>query len=182
MKKRKLVVSPVHVSTLKLFKAPQVIFYTAYRHYFLGDKPELNVAKAAHIDLSTQSADIGAVSPLKPALRAAKSLQKFTFGATLCYYWKLRFTGKGYKIKKTKLKKSFKLYFGRSHFQYIFSGGLSYKKLSKYRLLLRSNNKKKLNRVMRLTLTARPLNNFTKRGLRCTRQFILKRPGKKSTY
>ena len=94
----------------------------------------------------------------------------------------MRFTGKGYKIRKSKAKRSLKFYFGRSHQTYVFSGGLNFKRLSKYRLLLLANNKKRLNRITRLVLCIRPINRYTKRGLRCTRHFILKRPGKKSTY
>ena len=94
----------------------------------------------------------------------------------------MKFTGKGYKIRKSKAKRSLKFYFGRSHHTYVFSGGLNFKRLSKYRLLLLANNKKRLNRIASLVLQVRPVSRYTKRGLRCTRHFILKRPGKKSTY
>lgn len=94
----------------------------------------------------------------------------------------MKFTGKGYKIRKSRPKKSLKFYFGRSHKTSVFSGGLNFKRLSKYRLLLLTNNRKRLNRITTLVLRVRPISRYTKRGLRCTRHFILKRPGKKSTY
>jgi len=33
-----------------------------------------------------------------------------------------------------------------------------------------------------MVILIRPINRFTKRGLRFTKQFILKRPGKKTNY
>lgn len=181
-KRRRLLCSPVHINMFTVYKTSYTGFYTNYRAYFLGEKLSSKETEGAYVDLTTQSSSVNKLSSTQPMLTAAKKLQQFTYKTSLFYYRKLKFTGKGYKIKKSKTKKSFKFYFGRSHRQYLFSGGLRFKKLSKYRLFLLSNNKKRLNRVMTLTLRTRPLNRYTKRGLRCTRQFVLKRPGKKSTY
>ena len=181
-KRRRLLCSPVHIANFTIYQTSYTGFYTNYRSYFLGEKLIPKDTEDAYIDLTTQSTSVNKLSNTQVMLAAAKKLQQFTYKTSLFYYRKLKFTGKGYKIKKSKLKKSFKFYFGRSHTQYLFSGGLRFKKLSKYRLFLVSNNKKRLNRIMTLSLRTRPLNRYTKRGLRCTRQFILKRPGKKSTY
>lgn len=181
-KQRRLLCNPSHIANLTIYKTNHTGFYTNYRSYFLGEKLTAKETETSYIDLTTQSTSTKKLSNTQGMLAAAKKLQQFTYKTSLFYYRKLKFTGKGYKIKKSKLKKSFKLYFGRSHTQYLFSGGLRFKKLSKYRLFLLSNNKKRLNRIMTLTLKTRPLNRYTKRGLRCTRQFVLKRPGKKSTY
>jgi hypothetical protein len=43
-------------------------------------------------------------------------------------------------------------------------------------------NRRKLNLVIRMVLKIRPINTYTKRGLRNSRQLILKRTGKKSAY
>lgn len=182
MTKRRIIYSPVHFKALHLYFGRRPQLYMHYKNYFLGDTFEALTSRQAHLDLTTQSLGFTGLTETKPGTAAAKAIQQFTYKASLFYYKKLRFTGKGYKIKKSRLKKSFKLYFGYSHKQYLFSGGLRYKKLSKYRLLLVSNNKKRLNRVMALSLNARPLNRYTKRGFRSTRQFILKRPGKKSSH
>lgn len=181
-KQRKIIYNLIHLNQFKLYQTPKLHFYLDYKNYFLGDAFSITQKIPTHIDLTTQSLNYEILSNRKKNLKAIKSLQQFTFKLSSCYYKKLRFLGKGYKIKKSKKKKSFKLYFGRSHRQYLFSGGLRFKKLSKYRLYLLTNNKKRLNRIMNLTLKAKPLNRYTKRGFRCTRQFILKRPGKKSTY
>lgn len=182
MKRRRLNCNPVQFQLLQVYTGLHSSFYTQYNDYYLGDRLTRDDKKLAHIDLTTQSVVIGNLSTTNRALRAAKALQQFTIGSSSFYYRKLRFTGKGYKVKKFRLQKCFKLFFGHSHLQYIYAGGLRYKKLSKYRLLLITNKRKKLNRIVSLSLAARPINRYTKRGFRCTRQFILKRPGKKSNY
>ena len=182
MKKRRIIYNPVHFKTWQLYLGRSAQVYAAYKNYFLGDTFATFPTQKPHVDLTTQSLGLDKTSETIQASGAVKNLQQFTYKASLFYYKKLRFTGKGYKIKKSRLKKSFKLYFGHSHKQYIFSGGLRYKKLSKYRILMLTNNRKRLNRVMSLSLGARSLNRYTKRGFRSTRQFILKRPGKKSTH
>jgi hypothetical protein len=162
---------------LYITKTNKIILFSYYKNYFFG---ECNTN--LYIDLSAQS--IFSTINKTPLFfkNLNKFLQSYTFNSTTFYYKKIRFKGKGYKIKKTKKKKSFKLYFGHSHKNYIFSGGLILKKLSKYRLLLLTNNKKCLNKVTKLITNIKIINRYTKRGLRCTKQFILKRPGKKSTY
>lgn len=147
-KRRRIICSPIHMEQLALYQTHDFTFYSAYKSYFLGDKVKAHEINKTHIDLSAHSVAYGAISNTPTEIARAKALQKYTYASTAFFYRKLRFTGKGYKIKKSRLKKSFKLYFGRSHKQYIFSGGLRFKKLSKYRLYLLSNNRKKLNRVM----------------------------------
>jgi hypothetical protein len=55
-------------------------------------------------------------------------------------------------------------------------------KKHKYKFFLSKNNKRKLNLLKTMVLNIRPINTYTKRGLRSSRQLILKRTGKKSTY
>lgn len=98
------------------------------------------------------------------------------------FFKKFKFTGKGYKIKKTKNKKSFQFFFGYSHKIFLISGGCQLRKLTKYKLFLITNNKKKLNKICTIIKLIKPANLFTKRGLRASKQKIFKRPGKKSTY
>ncbi len=147
-KRRRLICSPIHMEQLSLYQNQDFTFYSSYRSYFLGDRVKAEEINKTHIDLGAYSVAYGPISAVSSDLALAKNLQKYTYASTAFFYRKLRFTGKGYKIKKSRLKKSFKLYFGRSHRQYLFSGGLRFKKLSKYRLYLLSNNRKKLNRIM----------------------------------
>ena len=179
MKGRHLHYNMGHFEGLYVTKAEGVSLYSHQGQYFLGESTQHG---QVHMDLTTQSVLVAKNTGPEGVRRAARHLQRFTWASTVFYYRKMRFTGKGYKIRKSKTKRSLKFYFGRSHQTYVFSGGLNFKRLSKYRLLLLTNNKKRLNRIVRLVLCVRPINRYTKRGLRCTRHFILKRPGKKSTY
>ena len=111
-----------------------------------------------------------------------KNMNFFFFSFNFFFFKKFKFIGKGYKIKKVKLKKSFQLYFGYSHKVFLISGGCQLRKLTKYKLFLISNSNKKINRISLIIKNIKKLNFFTKRGLRAIKQKIFKRPGKKSTY
>ena len=170
-----------HFEGLYVTKAEEVMVYSHQGHYFLGERVRVAHGEV-HVDLTTQSVLVHKNIGAARLRRVGRHLQRFAWASTVFYYRKMRFTGKGYKIRKSRAKQSLKFYFGRSHKTYVFSGGLNFKRLSKYRLLLLANNRKRLNRIASLVLQVRPVNRYTKRGLRCTRHFILKRPGKKSTY
>lgn len=181
MKGQHLHYNILHFDGLYVTRAAETSLYSHQGYYFLGEKSQTGNG-SLHLDITTQSLVVSKINVKTKVRKATKQLQKFTWAASVFYYKKMKFTGKGYKIRKSRIKKSLKLYFGRSHKTYIFSGGLNFKRLSKYRLLLLTNNRKRLNRVTSLVLRVRSINRYTKRGLRCTRHFILKRPGKKSTY
>lgn len=166
-----------------IVKKDTIIQYANNKQYFYGD---LNLKSTLysdiHLDITSQCSLTHKLKSKTKLDAANKLFKNFIWKSILFYYTKIRFNGKGYKIKKIKKKKSFKLYFGRSHFNYIFSGGLNLKRLSKYRLLIIGNNAKRNNIVKRIVCSTRPLNKFTKRGLRPLKYFILKRPGKKTNY
>lgn len=111
-----------------------------------------------------------------------KQYELFFYSFNFFFFKKFKFIGKGYKIKKVKLKKSFQLYFGYSHKIFLISGGCQLRKLTKYKLFLITNNYKKIYKIRLIIKNIRKLNFFTKRGLRAMKQKVFKRPGKKSTY
>ena len=96
------------------------------------------------------------------------------------FFQKIKFTGKGYKIKKK--KKSIKFFFGRSHLTIIFFNKTLIKRLTKYKLFFCNKNQNILIKIKKFLNKIRALNIFTKRGLRFMRQNIKKKTGKKSTY
>ncbi len=164
-------------------KNEKIIQYAHNKHYFYGDLNFKNDSyNDVHLDITSQCSLVHKLKTKSKIQAINKLFKLFIWKSILFYYTKIRFTGKGYKIKKIKKKKSFKLYFGRSHFNYVFAGGVNLKRLTKYRLLIIGNNTKKNNIIKRLVCSARPLNKFTKRGLRPLKYFILKRPGKKTNY
>lgn len=102
---------------------------------------------------------------------------------SLNYYWnmKIKFKGKGLKIRKFK-KKSIKFFFYRSHLNLIIFKKTRVKKKRKTKILIFKKNKKKLFFLKKLILSIRSINKYTLRGLRTSRQLVKKRSGKKSTY
>lgn len=98
------------------------------------------------------------------------------------FFEKIKFSGKGFKITFKKRKKFLRFMFGHSHIKFIFMNKTKIKRLTKYKYILKDKNKNRLRNATKLICDVRPLNIFTKRGLRKTRQIVFKRRGKKSTY
>jgi hypothetical protein len=103
-------------------------------------------------------------------------INKFLNQFYLCNYTKIKFSGKGYKIKKN-TKQSIILLFNRSHTTTLWWSGVFLKKLKKYKMYLKYN--KTDSKIINLILGIRPISIFTKKGLRSARQIILKKKGKK---
>lgn len=95
---------------------------------------------------------------------------------------KIRFTGKGYKIRKSRRSLAYKLNFGLSHKTVAVCGGLATRKTAKHRVFIASNISKVANRGAALIVAVRKPNPYTKRGLRGGRHLMIKRPGKKTNY
>jgi ribosomal protein L6P/L9E len=90
---------------------------------------------------------------------------------------KIKFTGKGYKIKKTPNKIIF--HFNRAHINVLLIKNLIVKKIKKNKMILKGSNSN-FKKAIKDILNVRLLNVFTKRGLRLSRSLILKKQGKKS--
>jgi len=98
------------------------------------------------------------------------------------FFSKIKFKGKGFRIRFLKKNKLVKFFFGRSHKTFIFFKKIFLKKISKYKFILKSINKSKISVNSEMTRGIKPLNVYTLRGLRISRQIIFKRKGKKGTY
>lgn len=98
------------------------------------------------------------------------------------FFIKIKFKGKGFKIKFKKKIKLIKFYFGRSHITFYKLKKIKIKKINKYKFLLRSFCLSKLKQVASNITNIKPVNVYTLRGIRISRQFIYKRKGKKSSY
>ncbi len=103
-------------------------------------------------------------------------LNKFLFSWDSIYFNKIKFTGKGFKFKK-KISNLF-LYFNRAHKCFFIGNNVILKRLSKNKVLLLKNNYNHLIHDSILIRSIRSNNIFTKRGLRFSRQIILKKKGK----
>jgi hypothetical protein len=88
---------------------------------------------------------------------------------------KIKFSGKGYKIKKNN-NKSLILLFNRAHITQMWWKNIILKKLKKYKIYIKHTNN---NNFIETILSIRNINIFTKKGLRKSKQVLFKKKGKK---
>jgi len=98
------------------------------------------------------------------------------------YFLKIKFKGKGYKIGFYKKKKIINFYFGKSHKSVFLYNNTKIKKLSKYKFILLKNNFSVLKQISYKIIKIKKINEYTNRGLRLSRQIIIKRKGKKGSF
>lgn len=98
------------------------------------------------------------------------------------FFNKIKFKGKGFRIKFFKKIKLIKFYFGRSHKTFMLLKKIKRKKINKYKFILLSINNNKLKEISKKIIGIKNINLYTMRGLRFSKQIIFKRKGKKGTY
>lgn len=98
------------------------------------------------------------------------------------FFKKIKFKGKGFRIKFFKKIKIIKFFFGKSHKTFIFLKNINKKKINKYKFYIIGINKQKILKIVEKILKIKKINIYTLRGLRKNRQIIFKRKGKKGTY
>ncbi len=96
------------------------------------------------------------------------------------YFEKIKFTGKGYKIKKSNKKNSLALLFNRAHPTMLFTKKIIFKKIKKTKIIIMGVNFHKLKFIRSMIVAIRKYNTYTKRGLRGTRSLIIKKSSKKT--
>jgi hypothetical protein len=92
---------------------------------------------------------------------------------------KIRFKGKGYKI--VKFKNRLYMVFNKSHITWCLLFKVLCIKFLKNKYIFIYKNFKYLNYILYKLYNIRPLNLFTKRGIRLTRQKVFKKIGKRTT-
>jgi hypothetical protein len=97
------------------------------------------------------------------------------------FFRKLKFKGKGYYIYKN-TRNTIALQFGYSHLLYLYSFFLNVKFLSKTSILLFGINLTDISTVGHLFYNIKPINIFTGKGIRFSKQIIYKKTGKVSSY
>lgn len=102
--------------------------------------------------------------------------QKYVKQINNYYFTKIKFAGKGYKIKKNNVKNML-LLFNRAHITNIWWRNLIVKKLKKYKIYIRYTGID--NKIIKTILSVRNINIFTKKGLRKSKQILFKKKGKK---
>jgi hypothetical protein len=95
---------------------------------------------------------------------------------------KIKFKGKGFKIGFYKNKNVMNFFFGASHINTFLIKNMLIKKISKYKFILKSTNLMGLNSLSKKIVNIRKINYYTLRGLRKSRQILIKRKGRKGTF
>jgi hypothetical protein len=73
-------------------------------------------------------------------------------------------------------------FFGASHINTFLIKNMLIKKISKYKFILKSTNIVELNNLSKQIVKIRKINYYTLRGLRKSRQILIKRKGRKGTF
>lgn len=141
----------------------------------------LNIKKKIRIDLESYSIQINKTNDEKNNLYF-KQTDKFLKTFEFYFFIKIKFKGKGFKIKFNKKLKIIKFYFGRSHITVFKLKKIKLKKVTKYKFILKSLNLWKLKTNSIKITKIKPINVYTLRGIRLSKQSISKRKGKKSSY
>ncbi len=108
-------------------------------------------------------------------------LKNLFFTFSKLYFIKLTFKGKGYYIYKG-FRNTVALRFGYSHRYYLYAYNVSLLFLTKTTVLVFGLNKNDILYFAYSLYKAKPINIFTGRGVRFTRQIIYKKMGKVSSY
>jgi len=95
---------------------------------------------------------------------------------------KIKFKGKGFKIGFYKNKNIMNFFFGASHINTFLIKNSVIKKINKYKFIIKSTNIKELNELSKKIVNIRKINFYTLRGLRKSRQILIKRKGRKGTF
>ena len=97
------------------------------------------------------------------------------------FFKKLKFKGKGYYIYKN-VRNTITPQFGHAHRIYMYSFYLSVKFLTKTTVFLFGSSKQDILTTAQLIHVAKPINVFTGRGVRFSRQVVYRKTGKVSSY
>nr|YP_004841721.1 Ymf60 [Ichthyophthirius multifiliis]AEL89263.1 Ymf60 [Ichthyophthirius multifiliis] len=103
-------------------------------------------------------------------------LNKFLFSLDNIFFKKIKFTGKGFKIKKK--KNNISLFFNTAHINLFLSIKNITIRLNKSKYIIIKSNYNDLIMDSYLFKNVKPNNIFTKRGIRISRQIIIKKKGK----
>ena len=111
----------------------------------------------------------------------SNKLNSILFSFTHYFFQKIKFKGKGFRLKIRKQKKIIKFLFGHSHTMSTFLKNTKLLKCGKYKFTVKNTNILSLNRFVKSTVNVKNNNVYTNRGLRKSRQVIYKRKGKKGS-
>lgn len=103
------------------------------------------------------------------------------FSFSKLFFIKIKFKGKGYYIYKNN-RNTIALQFGYSHLYYLYSFFITVKFLTKTNILMFGINKNDIISSANSLYRVKPINIFTGKGIRFSRQIIYRKTGKISSY
>ena len=109
-------------------------------------------------------------------LESQKKFDCFIKQFNVYNYFKIKFAGKGYKIKKYP-NKGINLIFNRAHRTHMYYNHVICRRIKKYKIYIRCVIFYK--EIVDALVNVRKVNIFTKRGLRITRRLLQRKKGKK---
>lgn len=156
------------------------LIYLSSSTYFFKIPYMLNFM---HFDYDKYTSSISILLKIRPSLICLylKSLQKLIYMFSQVQFARMKFRGKGYYIYRT-LRNTIAPNFNYAHRVYIYAYFVSIKRLSKTSIILFGLLKTDLFTAGHSFKSTRPMNIFTGRGVRFTRQLVYKKIGKVSSY
>lgn len=157
----------------------KLIYLTSTRYYF--KIPYILNLMSFEFDIHTSSINITLLTKTHYVYLYLKQLQILLFTFSQVQFTRMKFRGKGYYIYKT-LRNTIAPNFGYAHRVYVYAYFVSLKFLSKTAIILFGLTKTDLFTVGHNFKITRPINIFTGRGVRFSRQIVYKKTGKVSSY
>lgn len=144
-------------------------------------KTYINTANNVYIDTENNIINVSYTGVTDMSAWVNK-LNSMFFAFNNYFFKKIKFKGKGFRLKIKKQKKICKFLFGHSHLMMVYIKNLKIQKCSKYKFNLKSVNKKFLTNMISKIIDIKPNNVYTNRGIREGRQIVYRRKGKKGSY
>jgi ribosomal protein L6P/L9E len=135
-----------------------------------------------YFDKETNCVHISYSNPSLLQRKASNIFKKISYSFENYFSKKIKFKGKGFRLKIKKKHKAIKFLFGHSHLNILFLKNVKLKKCGKYKLTIKSTLFNKSNVISKQICLIKPVNVYTNRGIRVSRQIIFKRKGKKGSY
>lgn len=111
-----------------------------------------------------------------------KSINNLIFSFNRLWHVKIKFAGKGFKIKRRRKTKSIKFFFYYSHINVIVLKKAKLKQRKKNKFIIKSWRANNVKLAAQMITSIRNLNIYTKRGIRVSKQVVFRKTGKKSNY
>lgn len=181
LKKEFYINLPPFLNYTVIKKNNKFIIYN-YNNVFFYQLAEPTDCTCIKIDIETKSFTFNSKTTKNFTNLYINLLHVFLFSWDSYFFEKIKFKGKGYRIAYQRKKKMMTFHFGHSHDTIFIFRWVLIKKPHKYKFIIIKNDIQSLKTLNKNILKIKPLNIYTKRGLRNFRQIIYKRKGKKSSY